>query len=131
MKLSDYKDTYDNFSSKASDVARSLSFAGIAVIWIFKIEDGDHIKIPVNLFCPLLFFALGLTFDLLHYSIGALIWGIFHRCKEKQVQDVKKNPDTDAPAWINYPTLTFFWGKIFSVIFGYYFLLRDILGKLS
>ena len=39
MKLSDYRETYYEFSGKASDVTRQLAFAGIAIVWIFKIEE--------------------------------------------------------------------------------------------
>jgi sugar/nucleoside kinase (ribokinase family) len=36
MKLSEVRDAYETLSGKASEIARQLSLAGIAVIWIFK-----------------------------------------------------------------------------------------------
>ena len=49
MKLSEYKKTYEDFSGKASNVVRQLSFAGIAVIWIFKVQSNGSLKIPDTL----------------------------------------------------------------------------------
>ena len=65
MKLSDYRNTYYEFSDKASNVGRKLAFAGIAIIWIFKIEGEGAPKIPEKLFTPSALLATALAFDLL------------------------------------------------------------------
>ncbi len=46
MKLSDYRETYYEFSGKLSDVSRQLSFAGIALIWLFKLDSTPVPKVP-------------------------------------------------------------------------------------
>ena len=46
MKLRNYRQTYYDYSGKASDIARQLSFAGIAIIWIFKIQKDTSIELP-------------------------------------------------------------------------------------
>ena len=51
-KLEQYKDEYQFFTGKTSDIIRGLAFAGIAVIWIFKYTDSGQIKIPDLLITP-------------------------------------------------------------------------------
>jgi len=62
-------------SAKASDVARQLAFAGLAVVWAFRrseFYDGQRSFIPGDLLLPATAFAAGLFFDLMQYSFGAL-----------------------------------------------------------
>ena len=40
MKLSEYANVYAEFSGKASDVARQLAFAGLALVWLFRESNG-------------------------------------------------------------------------------------------
>jgi hypothetical protein len=39
MKLQKARDTYYEYSGKLSDITRQLSFAGIAIVWIFRAGD--------------------------------------------------------------------------------------------
>lgn len=74
MKISDFrKNNYDYSSQKASEVTRQLAFAGIALVWIFKL-GGENPKIPGELIAPTFCFALTLAFDLLHYVIATILW---------------------------------------------------------
>ena len=124
MKLSDYRETFYEFSGKASDVTRQLAFAGIAIIWIFKIEDKQFPQIPSELLLPSITLALTLAFDLLQYVSAAIVWGIFQWYKERQLKNLSDDPDLDAPSILKLPQLTFFIFKIISVIFSYYLLVK-------
>lgn len=116
MKLEKYLDEFKWYSGKASDVARQLSFAGIAIIWIFKTGDGIQAKIPNDLILPLGFLCLALAFDLLQYLSGTIIWDIFHTYHESRA---KKDEDIKAAIWLRRPADFFFWFKIISVIISY------------
>jgi len=35
-KLSDYWENFEEYTGKASDIARQLSFAGIALLWLLR-----------------------------------------------------------------------------------------------
>jgi len=83
IKLSDCQEAYYLFSGKASDIARQLSFAGIAIVWMFKPINKLNIAIPHSLLIPLFLFSLSLFLDLLHYIYSAVVWGCFHRKEEK------------------------------------------------
>ena len=61
MKLSDYRETYYEFSGIASEVSRKLSFAGIALVWLFKIENSPIPKVPNELIFPTGLLALSLS----------------------------------------------------------------------
>lgn len=86
MKLSDYQKAYYEFSGKASDVARQLAFAGIALIWIFRVERPQAPRLPEQLLLPSALLVLALGADLLHYIVKTIIWGRFCRKEEKKLK---------------------------------------------
>ena len=117
MDLDKFRDAYYDYTNKASDAARKLSFAGIAIIWVFRAGDGLASKLPEPLLWPILLFATALGSDLLQYVWGGLAWSIFCRMKEKGHSPV--DADMNAPAWINWPTNVFYYLKIGLVVVGY------------
>lgn len=123
MKLADYRGDYYAFSAKASDISRQLSFAGIALIWILRSKSAEPI-IPKELLLPAAIFVGALALDLLQAIYSTFVWGLFSWYHEWQDKDPGK--DLDAPAWFNWPTLTFFWGKVLAVIFAYLMALRYV-----
>lgn len=124
MKLDDYRKDYYGFSSKASEISRQLSFAGIALIWVFKLDRDEILAIPTALLTPALLFCIALALDLLHAVLGTLIWGAFARYHERAGK--QDNDELDAPAHFNWPTLLCFWGKVASVIVAYLLVLKYI-----
>jgi hypothetical protein len=105
-------------SGKASDSARSLAFAGVAIVWLFK-NSGPDQPIPTVLIAPLAVFALALALDLFHYAVSAALWGGFTRLKERALRtDAKQDPELDAPFYLNWPGLVLFWTKLTAVAFG-------------
>lgn len=118
MKLEQYRGAYYEYSGKASDIARQLGFAGIALIWAFKTNnsDGSFSLAPELLLAGALIVA-GLSFDLLQYVVAAVIWGTYSRHKEKQ--GIKSGSNLDAPRYFNWPGLAFFTLKIVSILSAY------------
>ena len=119
MKLSEYNKVYQEFSGRASDVARQLAFAGIALIWVFKIDAKPVPKVPEGLLLPSAFLAVALAADLLHYTVSTLIWGWFHRHHEKKLTQDIDDPELTASPYFNYPTLFFFWTKLGCTVIAY------------
>ena len=124
MKLSEYQITYYEFSGKTSDITRQLTFAGLALVWIFKIKDGTLLVVPKELLLPTITLALTLTLDLLQYISATMVWGIFQWHKERQLNDISEDPELESSPKLKYPQLIFFTLKIVSVIFSYYFLVK-------
>lgn len=124
MKLSQYKKDYHEFSGKASDVTRQLAFAGVAVIWIFKIGGAYKPQIPTPLLMPLALLVSTLAFDLLQYVVSAIIWGIFYRYNESKLKNLSEDPMLFASRYLNWPGILFFFLKIATVIIAYGLLIR-------
>ena len=118
MNLENLRKEYYAHTAKASNVSRQAAFAGIALVWIFKVDSSEGVSLPVDLVWPSFFLVLTLAFDLLQYTYTSFVWGVFHRKKEKELG---RGSDTDfgIPIWLNWPTNFFFWGKILSVITAY------------
>ena len=129
MKLEDYRADYYAFTSKASDVSRQLSFAGIAFIWIFKVDKGGPLAIPPTLLWPALLFAGALAIDLMHSVFGSLIWGAFARYHERK--GTSDADEIDAPSYFNWPTLLCFWSKLILVMAAYVLVFRHVLKLLE
>jgi hypothetical protein len=131
-KLSEYKETYQRLSGKASDAARNLAFAGIALIWIFKMDTPSSPKLPHGLILPCGLFALTLCFDFLQYIVGTIVWGSFHCYQEKKKYDkfgsnaVKEDPDVDSPGYFPWFQNIFFLSKLISVFIAYGLVLKYV-----
>jgi len=125
-KLEEYRNAYYELTGKASDNARQLAFAGIAVIWVFKSNAaGPGIPlIPKELIWAGLCFCFALGADLLHYAYSGAAWGIWARKQERK--GLGQEDRVLAPKWINWITLVFFWGKIIAVAAGYGFVTRFV-----
>jgi len=129
MKLSEFRADYYTHSGKASEAAKRLSFAGIAIIWLLRV---DSLACPIEkgLLPPLILFGFSLLTDLLQYTYATFIWGRFHEREEKKVGDpAKEDPMVTAPRWYNRPIWVCFWGKIAAVVVGYVLLLSFLFGK--
>lgn len=120
--LEHYRKAYYDYSRKLSDVSRNLAFAGIAVIWIFRVEAVSTSKLPNHLLWPITFLVASLGLDLLHYISSTTAWGFFQWFKEKKLGPNDKT-EFDAPRILNWLPLLFFAGKVVAVVIGYIFLL--------
>ncbi len=139
MKISDYKTTYENSSTKLSDINRTIALAGIAIIWIFKKDKDGLISVDPRLILPAILFVFALTTDLFQYIYKTIAWAIFYRRKENKI--FKNFPDdewsdelnkyTTAPSLINYTTWVLFGLKIAACLSAYIFLLKFLFIKLA
>ena len=127
VKLAGYRQTFYEFSGKASDVSRQLAFAAIAVIWLFKSDapGGGHLTIPRALILPGALIVTALAADLLQYIMASLIWRIYYRYLEKK--RVPPDVDTQHSPWLEIPITALFWIKVFLVIAAYIFILLFLL----
>jgi hypothetical protein len=145
MKLADAYGYYVRHSTKASDVARQLALAGLAVVWIFKTDQGGGAyAVPHALLWPSVLMMGTLACDLLQYGAAAALWGGYNRLKERQLFEETKTAKTSgatnvpeakdreflAPTWLNWPGLAFFWGKLVLVTVGYVLLLRFVISAI-
>lgn len=118
MKLSEYKKAYEEFSGRLSDVARQLAFAGIALIWLFKVDTKPVPRIPPDLLPPTALLAMGLCCDLLQYILGTVIWQRFHRKHEKLRKSIANDDTLEAPWYYPIPIRIAFLLKIGCIVTG-------------
>ena len=125
MLLSEAREIKNYFTGKASDVARQLAFAGIAVIWLFKTSDLTK-PVPHEYLWPLWFFLLTLLSDLLQYFYGGTAWSIFCTVREPKHGSSGTTEIKDAPKSLNYVTAIFFNLKMIFMTIGYFLLLKSM-----
>jgi hypothetical protein len=125
MKLEGYRQAFYDFSGKLSDITRQLSFAGIAVIWLFKKDVSGIPTLPRDLILPLILLVLTLSFDYLHYLVGALIWRHVYRSKEKS--GIGEEEETEHSTWVESPIYLIFLVKIALLVSAYVWLLRYLI----
>ena len=129
MKLRDYRETYYEFSGTASELSRKLSFAGIAIIWIFKLDSKPVPIIPEELFLPLALLTVTLFLDLLQYMAASFIWGIFQWYQEKKLSNIEDDPKLSAPTYFKWPQVACFVLKLIVLIIAYILIIHYIFLK--
>lgn len=111
------QDLYNETSARASQIARQLAIAGVAVVWLFSGAKGDaaELRFPLLLGWAGLAFVVSLGADLLHAIYRALAFGLLNWLRRKS----EPSEEVDLPAAINWPSIFFFWLKLLSVCSGY------------
>ena len=117
-KLSEYKKDYYFFTGKLSDINRQISFAGIALIWIFRESNESGVIINDKLILPAILIVLGLAFDLLQYIYQSIIWASFYTYQKRKGKSEDKK--VKSPEYFNYPSWAFFILKIGFIILAYW-----------
>jgi hypothetical protein len=121
MKLQEYRETFYSFSGKASDIGRQLSLAGVAIIWLFKIEGNFHEQaIPKGLVFPGILIILTLALDMLQYFGATIIWRSFYRAKERA--HIDENEDIQHSPMLELPIFIVFCLKVTLVFLAYFFI---------
>ncbi len=120
MKLSDYKTAFYEASGTASTVGRAAALAGIALIWVFRVDQSGVLRIQQGLLGPAALLAVGLALDLLQYIIGSLTWGLFLKLHESKLKDpATEDPELSHSVWLSRPIWAAFWLKLAVIGVGY------------
>lgn len=130
--IDDYKKDYEYYTGKASEINRNLALAGIAIVWIFKTTSGSDFSLPKELTIPLLWLVISLSLDFLQYVLGGLIWFVYYRYYEKQIDSkkIKRNKDLKAPVILPGILHIIYWAKLVSNILAYTFIFKFIYSQL-
>ncbi|HVZ69606.1 MAG TPA: hypothetical protein VG891_09090 [Rhizomicrobium sp.] len=121
IKLQDVWGFYDAYNKSVNEISRQVSYAGIALIWVFKISSPDGIRIPKQLFVAAFLLGLCIVFDFLQYVIGSITYQIYGSYKEKRVSE---NEAFQQPNWLLMPMDGLFFLKITAAVAGYVFILE-------
>ena len=136
MKLKQYQAAYYESSGQVSSIVRQLAFAGLAVVWIFRVNTSVGEQLDPLHIVPAGAFVLSLVFDLFQYITATCVWGIRQwRIERQHYRTFLKEgyrPDTQYyhKGRLKWPQFGFFWLKIVTVLVGHAFLLVSLTDKL-
>jgi hypothetical protein len=127
MKLQDCRKAETDSATKASDIARNLAFAGIALVWVFKYDSAGQTVVPKGLVWPTIFIVIALSIDLFHYVFKSIYWGWLTKKKEEELVinpgEIEEHFDEERefthPRWYIKVTDCCFYCKIGSVAVAY------------
>lgn len=75
MEENEPRERYRFYSEKVSELSRQLGFAGLAVIWIFKVDwQGKASFTDQKLIWAGMVIIIALGLDLIQYLAGAVVW---------------------------------------------------------
>ena len=100
MTLKDFRESYHDATSKASELARSTNYSLIAIIWVLCGQDFGKVS---SYRCVLIWLLLSLAIDYVQYLIMALFGTIKYRYEESKVKDKSKIDETPTKG---YPEIT-------------------------
>ncbi len=120
-----HRDHFADLTAKASDVARQVAFAGLALVWIMRsVSIGEVGRgayeiapkfLPGLLRPAAIALVLALGLDLSQYAISAFICGVRSRWG---------SADLGNDSAFSQPEIVLFVLKFIAYLFGYFFLLR-------
>ncbi len=127
MKLQDYREFFDSFSGKASDVSRQLAFAEIAIVWTFAVGKENDKKILDDMLWPAIALVAFLATDFLQYASASVVWGVYYRHLERRHKDTANIPRHSV--LLTWPQFGFFWLKLGLFCVAYVLMLRALVHR--
>lgn len=130
MKIEDYKNDYEYYSGKLSEITRHLSFMGFGVVWILigGLDSFSQGFIPILLKWVLGLLVFFQLLDILHYLYQTITWFKYFRKLEKECGPTCKKDDFTAPEKYANRAWYIYWMKIAIVIAAFILLLIYIIG---
>ena len=117
----------DSYSGTASEIARQLAFAGVAVIWLFRVGGADAagVRFEPILLWPLAGFTVALLLDILQYVYSSIAWWIFYlQCESKiKAKSLAEDALINTPWWVLIANYVCYFGKLIAIIISYGFLI--------
>jgi hypothetical protein len=121
ITLADVWSYYDGYNKAVSEIARKMAYAGVALIWVFRVTDKVGTHIPRELFVAGFCLASCLLLDFLQQCVGSEVYKRFGDYKQARVSADEKFLQ---PFWLLWPTDALFWLKVLAGLGGYYFIMH-------
>ncbi len=102
VKVEEARAAYQEVSALFGENLRRVCFAGIAAVWVFRVDTpNSSATLPTEFAVALGLLVLALVVDLAQYAVQTATWGIWSRRREKQ----GRANDELAPDWFNWAPL--------------------------
>lgn len=129
MKLSEIRKAYEELSGLLSKFNRQLAFAGIGIVWLFRVTDSTgNTTIDPKMLTPILCFVISFACDLLQYLYLSIAWYIYYWCQRNK--NVEENAEVKESEYMNIPAWILWFLKAVALIIAYYFLGLYLYSKL-
>jgi hypothetical protein len=128
ITLSDVWSFYDRYNQAVTDLCRQIAYAGIAVIWVFRVSAGGLNKLPRNLFIAGFLLVLCLFLDFCQNVAGSLLYDAYGRRKEKEIGNNEER--FLQPNWLLWPMDLFFFAKVGALVVGYVLILWYLIANI-
>lgn len=105
---------YVAYTRDITEFSRKLAFAGIAICWVIKPEQGGFSNASL---AALALFALFFVLDIAQYSSGAVRWYSWIKSQEKKNFEEKGSLEGDysPPEDLDRPAFIAFWAKVVAL----------------
>lgn len=118
------QDEYYKRSAKASDIARQLAFAALALIWLFRSQQADGtVSLDRLLLYAGIFLVAGLAVDLIHAIASSSTIGIYNWWYIRDKPTTTDNTNIDFPRSLVLPVWILWILKFFLIAVSYVFIL--------
>lgn len=120
MKLSEIWNIHHDLTVSASNIARQLGFAGIAICYLFKSEP---LEFPRIILISLSFFIAYFIFDLFQFTVTSVKYHKYAIDRERELQrrdkDLEKAEVEPYPRNLNNFPFIFFYSKFVFLFIGF------------
>ena len=118
MKLSEIREAYEELSGSLSKFNRQLAFAGIGIVWLFRVTDSTgNSTLNPKMLTPILCFVISFAFDLLQYLYLSIAWYIYYWCQRDK--GTKEDIEVNEPEYMNIPAWIMWFLKVVALIIAY------------
>ena len=126
MKLVEYRDDFYHFTKEISYLTRNLGLAGVAIVWLFKVDVNEthQYKLSNDFYWSLFFFICTLALDFLHYAIQAATWAIFYYVNK--ARGVNDDQDVIRQNYLVVLPWVLFALKVISVVIAFWLLFNAL-----
>lgn len=123
--LEKFRQYHYDATVKVSENTRTLALSAIAIVWLFRRENGSAYEMPESLLQPLMLVLVAMSLDFFQYVYRSIVWHILFRSQERKLEkeEITEQSELYISSWINFPGYLFFYTKILFLIFAYWKLL--------
>lgn len=131
--LDKFRQYHYDATSKVSENTRTLALSAIAIVWLFKKEDGGVYMIPQGLLVPLALVILAMALDFFQYVYRSVAWHVIFRRRERLLAEEEITEETElyVNPWVNFLAYCFFYAKVLCLAFAYWRLLVYFSGVIN
>lgn len=120
--LDKFRQYHYDATAKVSENTRTLALSAIAIVWLFKQDNGGKYEIPESLLAPLALVILAMTLDFCQYVYRSIAWHIIFRKQEKRLakQQINESTELYVSPFVNLLAYCFFYAKVLCHAYAYW-----------